>query len=328
MMKKVWITLCIVSMMLCSGPVVAETLHPLIIQLNWVPNVQFAGVLLAKERGWYAEAGIDLTVKGWEFGVSSVDEALSGKAQIAVVEGDLLIKSIAAGSAPKAIAAAFQKTAFCLMSKTAQGIETPKDLIGKRVGINSPESELMLKIVLAHQGVRFEDITPVQVGWDLQPLIDGEIDVYPAYMNNEPIIMKERGYDVTYIPGFKYGYDFYSGVYVVTETMLAEQPQLVQAFLEVTLRGWEAAFNDPAATAQLIVEKYYPDGSAQQQAESLKLFQTLATLGEGKKFLGMMQAQTWTKGIETLYGFQQIERKVPAEDVFTLELLEKIYFNK
>ena len=328
-MKNAWIIVCLFSMLLCPGPATAaEALQPMTIQLNWVPNVQFAGVLLAKEQGWYAEAGIDLTVKGWEFGVSLVDNVLSGTAQIGVVEGDLLIKTAVAGSTLKAIAAIFQKTPFCLMSKTAQGIETPEHLAGKRVGINSAESEFMLKIVLAHQGLRFEDITPIQIGWDVQPLVDDEIDVYPAFMNNDPILLKEQGYDVTYMPAFQYGYDFYSSVYVVTETMLAEQPQLIQAFLEVTLRGWEAAFHDPAATAQLVVEQYDPDGSAQQQTESLKLFHTLATLGEGKKFLGMMQAQTWTKGIETLYEFQQIEHKVPAEDVFTVEFLEKIYFNK
>ncbi len=328
-MKNVWITLCAVSIMLCSGPVAAaDAIQPMIIRLNWIPNVQFAGVLVAQERGWYAEAGIDLTIKGWEEGSISTEEVVSGKADIGVAEGDAIIKARVAGQNVKAIATAFQKTAFCLMSKKELGIETPEQLRGTRIGYSSHESLLMISLILASAGLNENDVTTVQVGWDLDPLVNDEIDVREAFMNEEPLVMKDLGYDVNIIPAFKHGYDFYSGVYVVTETMLAEQPELIQAFLDVTLRGWKAAFNDPAATAQVVVEQYFPDGSVQQQTESLKLFRMLATLGEGKKFLGMMQARIWTKGIESLYEFQHIEQKIPAEDIFTVELLEKIYFHK
>jgi len=329
-MKNQWIMRCLLSLMVLSGPamVVAAPLQPMTIRLNWVPNVRFAGVLLAQERGWYEDAGIDLTIQGWETGVVPIDDVLTGRAQIGIVEGDSLIEAVAAGHALKAIAVLFQKTPFCLMSKKAQGIETPEDLVGKRVGIDSPESELMVKIVLSYQGLRFEDIIPVQSRWNLQPLIDDEIDVCAAFMNDEPLTMKAMGYEVTYIPAFQYGYDFYSGVYVVSEAMLREHPALIQRFLDVTLRGWNEAFQHPDETAQLIVAHYIPDGLAQQQTESLKLFRMLATLGEGKKFLGMMEAQTWATGIERLYKFQQITQSIPADEVFTLEVLENIYFQK
>ena len=66
-----------------------QPMTPMTVQLNWVPNVQFAGILLAKERGWYRDAGIDLTIKGWEEGVSSTDEVVAGRAQIGVAEGGM-----------------------------------------------------------------------------------------------------------------------------------------------------------------------------------------------------------------------------------------------
>jgi len=328
-MKNFGIMLCLFSMIMCSGAAAADdALQPMTIRLNWAPNVQFAGILLAQERGWYEDAGIDLTIKGREIGALPIEEVLTGKAQIGVVGGERLIEAVSTGSALKAIAAIFQKTPLCLMSKKAHGIETPEDLIGKRVGINSPGSELMIKIVLAHQGLRFEDITPVQIGWSLQPLIDDKVDVCTAFMNDEPLTMRARGYEVTYIPAFQYGYDFYSGVYVVSEAMLREHPALIQRFLDVTLRGWKEAFQHPDETARLIVAQYHPDGSEQQQIESLKLFRMLATLGEGKKFLGMMEVQAWATGIERLYEFQQITQSIPADEVFTLEVLENIYFQK
>ncbi len=300
-----------------------EPLEPVTVQLNWVTNVQFAGILVAKEKGWYEEAGIDLTVKGWEAGVFPMDDVIAGKAQVAVADSAELIRFRVRGNGVKAVGAAFRKSPSCLLGLKAKGIETPKDLAGKKVGINNPESDLMIKIMLKSQGLRYEDIIPVKVGWDFQPLLDGTIDVYTAFMNNEPLTMKKMGHEVTYLPGFKYGYDFYSGLYVVSDKMIQENPKLVGHFLSATLRGWKEAFKDPAAAAGLIVTKYYPAGEVEQQTESLKVFGYLATVGIGEQLIGFMEEEIWTKGIDLLYEYKEIDKKIPAGDVFTLEFLKK-----
>ena len=210
--------MCLLIVAICSGHGIAkEPPQPVTIQLNWVTNVQFAGVLLARERGWYEEAGIDLTVRGWKPGVSPIAEVTAGRAQIGVAEGDVLIKAGVNGNALKAIATQSQKTPFCLMSKKSLGIKTPEQLKGKTVGINSHESVVMTKIVLASKGLEYKDIKTVQTEWDIAPLINDKIDVYAAFMNDEPLTMKEKGYETNVIPAFKYGYDFYSGVYFVTD---------------------------------------------------------------------------------------------------------------
>ena len=305
----------------------AEALQPLTIQLAWITNVEFAGILLAKEKGWYEEAGIDLTIKGWEEGISPIEDVVAGKAQFAVADAAELIRLRVRGIAVKAIAVQFQKSPYCLLSKKDQGIDSPEKLKGKKVGINNPESDVMIKIMLQSQGLKYEDIIPVKVGWDFQPLIDGTIDVYTAFMNNEPLTMKKMGYDVSYMPGFKYGYDFYSGLYIVSDEMIQKHPDLIQKFLEVSLKGWNEAYKNPSETAKLVVEKYYPAGEVEQQTESLKVFKYLATLGEGK-YLGWMEDNYWQKGIDILYDFKQIDKKIPAKDVFTMDFLNAFYFEK
>lgn len=320
---------CIITLSFTIFAHAATPPQPITLQLNWVPNVEFAGVLLAKEKGWYAEAGIDLTINAWKEDISSVDEVAAGRAQFGIVEGADVLKARAAGKPLKAIAAVFQKSAVCLISKTEAGIDSPEKLRGKRIGINDQASVTMLKIMLKSVGVPYEEITPVQVGWDTaQSLIDGKVDATVGYMNSEPLILKEQGYSVSYLPAFKYGYDFYIGVYIVTEEMLRTQPEVVQRFLEVTLQGWKEAFTNPEAAAKIVFDAYQPAGSVQQQIEELNLFRMLATLGEGKKFLGWMEERIWQKGIETLSESQQIDRTIPAQDVFTMEFLDKIYFNK
>lgn len=324
--KIILLSICLMLLFTMKQHASETPRQPLILQLNWIPNVQFAGVLFAQQRGWYQEAGVDLTVKGWEEGLSTVTEVVSGNAHIGIIEGVELIRAKTENLAIKAFAVDFQKSPFCLMSKQEQRIERPEQLVGKKIGIDSSETELMLRIVLASQGLQFQDITPVPVGWDLQPFIENKVDVYPAYMNDQPLIMKEQGYNVTYLPAFKYGYDFYSGVYIATETLIQQQPDLLLNFIAVTLRGWKEAFRDPAATAQMIIENYYPEGSVQQQTESLKLFRMLATVGEGKKYLGWMEEDAWAKGVDLLYKLEHIDQHVLVQDLLTMEFLENLYF--
>ncbi|MDM8551378.1 ABC transporter substrate-binding protein [Desulfobacterales bacterium HSG2] len=330
-MKDVGVRLmmCLLVVVLFSGQGFAkEPLQPFTIQLNWLTNVEFAGVLLAKERGWYEKAGIDLTVRGWESGLSPIEEVIAGKAQIGVVGGANIIKARSNGKKIRAVAAKFQKSPFCLIIKKKQGIKTPGQLRGKRVGIFHPSTTLMTKIVLADAGIKYDDIIPVKIGWDIQSFLDDRIDVRPGYMNSEPLSIKEKGYEINIIPAFRHGYDFYSDVYFVTDTVIQKQPDMIRKFLDATLRGWKEAFNDLAGTAKLIVEKYYPEGSVKQQTESLKVFKFLARLGEGRKYLGWMEEEYWAKGIDILHKFKQTERKIPVGDVFTLKFLESVYFKK
>lgn len=316
----------IVSVFLLISLAEAQPLEKVVVQLNWKPNVQFAGLLVAKQRGWYAEAGMDVVFQARSEGNQPIEAVTSGTAQIGIVEGIEFIEAAARGQALRAFAVQYQKSPYCILSKAEQGIQDLQDLVGKKVGVATPAQKFMLNVILANQGISPEDVTMVEVGWDLQPLIEDQIDARVAYMNNELLLMQQLGYSMTYIPAFKYGYDFYSGVYFTSEALLQERPQRIQKFLEITLRGWQEAFRDLQGTAQMVVETYFPEGDVQQQAESLKIFRMLATVGEGKKFLGWMEEATWQRGIERLETFGQIEQSFPATDLFTLEFLENIYF--
>jgi NitT/TauT family transport system substrate-binding protein len=312
------------------GPAAAEdALQPLTVQLSWRTNVQFAGILTANAHGWYAEAGIELTVKERVEDLDVIEEVLAGNADIGIATGGAeVIRARVAGHPIKAIATQFQKAPLCFVSKQARGIETPEDLRGQRIGLKTGSAELALRIILADQGIGYDEVTVVKIGWGLDPLLNEEVDAMQAYMNNEPLVLQNMGQAVNYIPAFKYGYDFYSGVYTTTDALIAEQPELLQTFLDITLRGWKEAFQTPDEAAQRIVDRYYPDGDVAHQTESLKLFRMLATIGDGQKFLGWMNADTWQNGIDKLHEFQHIEQSVAAETIFTPQFLERIYFSK
>ena len=326
-MKKAWVGSLLCLMCACSHVWAEDALFPVVVRFHWLANVEFAGILEAKERGWYAEAGLDVTPKGWENGVSGLDEVATGKAHIGVQEGATMLQARAKGAPVKAFATQFQRSPVCLASKEALGLTTPESLKGKRIGYQSDGGLLMIDLMLKHQGMSSKDVTLVQIGWDLKPLLNDEVDAFVAYMTNQPLILKEQGHPMNIIPAYQYGYDFYSGIYFAHEQFLKEHPDVAQKFLDATLRGWREAFAHPEETAKMIVEKYYPDGSVAQQTEELKIYRQLATMGVGEDAIGAMNEALWQKGIDVLLAQQQIAEKIPAQDVFTTEFLEKTSAN-
>ncbi len=324
MMSKRIVMLCTLGLLMLgtTGQTYASDLQPLTLRLHWLPNAEFAGIFAAKDRGWYKEAGIDLQIKNMDYTVSSVDAVLAGNADVGMVEGDVLIKARAAGKPVKAFAASFQKSPFCLMSKKGRGIQTLADLKGKRIAITVPEVVPMLEILLRSQELTLDDVEQVRTGIKLHALIDDEVDVYPGFMNDEPFFFRSMGVEVDVMPAFKYGYTFYSNLCFTTETVIREQPEMLKIFTDVTLRGWKAAFHDPQATAAMIVDTYFPDGLVQQQTESIRVFKTLATLGITRDLIGIMEEQTWKIGIDILHRNNQIDKRIPAEEVYTLQFLQ------
>lgn len=323
-MKKAWI-LGLLIIGVCAQAWAEEALFPVVVQFHWLTNVEFAGVLVAKERGWYAEAGLDVTPKGWENGISFVDEVAEGRAQIGTQEGAAMIQARSKGKPIKAFAVEFQRSPICLASKQALGLTTPESLKGKRIGYQSDGGLLVIKLILQSRNMSIDDVSLVKIGWDLKPVINDEVDAFVAFMTNQPLMLKEQGYPMDIIPAYQHGYDFYSSVYFAHETFLQEHPDVMQKFLDATLRGWREAFAHPEETAKMIVEKYYPDGSVTQQTEELKIYQFLATMGVGEEFIGMMGDLIWQKGVDILYEQQQIPEKMPIQDIFTMDVLKKTY---
>ncbi len=155
-------------------------------------------------------------------------------------------------------------------------------------------------------------------------MIDDAADVIVGFMNDEPLTLQEQGVEVQVMPGFKYGYNFYSGVYFVTETVLQEQADLLRRFLDVTFRGWQETFKSPEEAAKIVVNSYFPEGSVTQQTGSLKVFQQLMTLGIGERFNRVYEEQNWAPELMCYMIITTLRKKCPASDLFTSNSSNKL----
>ncbi|WP_345801097.1 ABC transporter substrate-binding protein [Microbacterium sp. AZCO] len=232
------------------------------VQYSWIKNEEFAGEFYAYDKGYYDDAGFsEVTgVAGPDTGVAKL---LSGSVQVALSDAASVGAAVAEQDAPlKIIGTTFQKNPFTILSLQNGGnIETPEDLIGKKIGVQDSNASVF-KALLAANGIDESELTIVPVDFDPTPLINGEVDGFMAYLTNEAITVELSGYPVTNLAYAENGLPYVAETFTVTDQYLAENKDLLKAFLIAEIKGWTDVFQAGTTDTVDVVVKHYNDSAA------------------------------------------------------------------
>ncbi|MET0735017.1 MAG: ABC transporter substrate-binding protein, partial [Microbacterium sp.] len=288
----------------------------------------------AYENGYYDEAGFgEVTgVAGPDTGVAKL---LSGQVQFALSDAASVGAAVAEQDAPlKIIGATFQKNPFTILSLAAGGnIATPEDLIGKKIGVQDSNASVFAALLAAND-IDPADVEVVPVDFDPTPLINGEVDGFMAYLTNEAITVELSGYPVTNLAYAENGLPYVAETFTVTDQYLAENPDLVKAFLIAEIKGWTDVFKEPTDdTVQLIID-YYNESAAAGDLTfgDLDPVKTAAAL-EAEKLL-ISTDETESAGLftisdslkdETLASLLASGWELTADQLFDTTIIDEIY---
>jgi len=284
--------------------------------LNWITNVEFAGLWVAQQKGWWAQAGLVMNAKPFDFNNDPTVLVGAGKYMFGFQDGASMIIGRARGIPVKTIWSSMQQSPFAFITMPNSHITTVKQFRGKRVGYQ-PHQRYVLETMLNHEGMTLKDVIPVVVGFDATLLVAGKVDAYLAFITNEPIQLRlTRHLNVNIIPASKYGYDFYNDVLFTTDNLIKTNPDLVRKVVSIIDRGWKWAIAHPDEAAKIVVPKWdSSDSLAQQTGEMHALIPMVG------KPVGYMTASYWRKGINLLLKYQQIPHAVPVNSVYTTQFL-------
>lgn len=235
----------------------AFALEKISLKLQWLDQFQFAGYYMAKEKGFYADAGLDVAIQPFTFETSDVvAHVLSGKATYGTGRSSLLAARVQ-GKAVVVLSAIFQDSPSILLVRADSGIETVSDLIGRKIMITPDELGAAATMgMLQYEGVRAFDVIRQQHSYDLQDLIDGKTDAMASYISNEPYMLKERGIGYKAFSPKDYGQDYYGDLLFTSEQEVTKHPERVRAFRAASLKGWIYAFDNIEETAKVIKQHY------------------------------------------------------------------------
>jgi len=291
--------------------------------LNWLSNVEFAGLWVAAHDGWWRNAGINMTFKPWAPGVTpETDVPARGGDTFGFQSGAAIVIAQSKGVPIKALYSDTQKSVFGLSVLAKSKIYKLTDLRGKKVGYQSHEFYVPATM-LSYAGLKQSDWRPVQVGFDPSQLTSGQVDAYLVFITNEPIALKLQGVQTRTFAAAKYGFHFYDDVMFTTNSLIKSDPSLVRKVTGIVARGFQWAHTHPDQAARLTVQSVFPASKGtsaamnlRQQILELRTFSPFSRDARGR-FTGLMTKQYWQDSINTLYRYKEITSRPNASSVFT-----------
>lgn len=252
----------------------AQPLEPVTLQLKWKHQFQFAGYYVAIEKGFYREAGLEVTLREAESGKPYVDPVLNGEVEFGVAASELAVLR-AQGKPVIALAPIYQHSPLVIIASTRAGIDNVHELAGKRVMIAPEEAELFA--YLKAEGIAPEVLEFVQHDYSIASLTEGRIDALSGYSTDEPFDLDAAGFPYVMFRPRSGGIDFYADTLFTTEAQIQSHPGRVRRFVDASLRGWRYAFENTEEAVALVHAKYAPNHSIEhlrfEAEESRRLIQ-------------------------------------------------------
>ncbi|MEM9871234.1 MAG: ABC transporter substrate-binding protein [Pseudomonadota bacterium] len=291
-------------------------------QLSWLHSVQFGGSYIAAQRGYWADQGLDVSLSQGGPNAPVEPPVVSGTALVGISAADYTAAAVAQGAPFKIIAVAMQKNPFAIASLAGNPVNTPADLVGKRIGMavaNTPVLQALC--TLNNVDINAIEIVPTQ--YDPAPLVSGQVDCLLCWETDLPVAMTVQGVDNTTLLMADYGYALHSQTYIATEDALANRRADLVALLKGEAMGWKDYLADTDAAAALAVQMF-PDAGLDLEAQKLQaarqvpLMFTDLTAENG---FGWFTDETVAANIETL---ALLGRDVSA-DLWDRSLLEEVH---
>ncbi len=244
-----------------------KALERVSVQLKWFYQYQFAGILVAKEKGFYEKAGLDVIIKERDPAFNNIMQVVNGESEYGVADS-VILRYRAEGHPVKVIATIFQHNAMVLISRKSSGILSPYEMRGKRISYQEGLDDSIITSLLSFAGLEKGDYLKIPMDFTHMDFVNGKVDVSEAYISIEPYWMKKKyGIDVNIIDPKNYGIDFYGDLLFTTESEIKEHPERVQAFKKATLEGWAYALAHKDEAIDIILSKYNTRALTKEQLE-------------------------------------------------------------
>jgi len=268
------------------------------IALDWTPNTNHTGVFVAKQKGWYADEKLNVTILPYSEGSSPDVQVAAGKADFGFSFEEAVTVARAAGRPVVSLAAVIQQNSSAIVTLKDSGLDRPAKLNGRRyAGFGAPFEEPTINAILNCDGVsapRFENVTTNTFGF--QALLAKQADFVWIFLGWEGTEARRQNVDLNTFPPTSFCIpNYYSPVIVTNETMTKEKADVVRRFMRATARGYELAVSDPAQAADLLIEAA-PRGSFPDPGLVKDSAQFLAPkYKDGKSRWGEQDLQVWTE---------------------------------
>lgn len=222
----------------------------LVLQTDWFPQPEHGGFYQALAKGYYAEAGLEVTILPGGPNAMSTQKVIKGTAHFAMNRADT-IYSLSLRDAPMLmVMATLQHDPQALLLHADNPINSFAELDGQR--IMAVPGLAWIRWVEARYDVRLE-IIPHDFG--MERFLNDPAFIQQCLLTNEPFYVEQAGVRAKVLPLRESGFDPYHGIYCLSD-FAGEHPDVVQRFVAASVRGWrDFILNDPTPALELIAAR-------------------------------------------------------------------------
>ena len=302
-MKKFLMTAAAVGALLVSGSTaMAEAVK---LQLKWVTQAQFAGYYVAQAKGYYKDAGLDVTIMPGSPDINPQQVLAGGGADVVVDWMPSALATREKGSAVVNIAQPFKRSGLMLTCRKDTGIAAPTDFKDKTLGVWFFGNEYPFMAWMAKLGYKTDGsaggVKVLKQGFNVDPILQKQADCISTMTYNEYHQVLEAGMKADDLVVFKYEDQgvatLEDGLYVLEDKL--KDPAFVATmakFVKASMKGWDDARNDPAGAVKVVLEN---DASGSQtEAHQTTMIEEINKLTEGSD--GTLDVAAAERTVETL----------------------------
>ncbi|WP_195573770.1 ABC transporter substrate-binding protein [Paenibacillus sp. 1001270B_150601_E10] len=289
--------------------------------LDWTPNTNHTGLYAAEAEGYFKEAGLDVEIIQPATGGSDAMIA-SGEASFGITVQENITQARSQGVPIVSLAAIIQHNTSGFAAPKSKNIKSPKDFEGKTYGgWGSPVEEAVIRTIMKNQNADFDKVKNVNMGnADFFTAVKKDIDfawIFYAWTGIEAELRGEP-IDMIYVNESSDALDYYTPVLATSEKMIAEDPELVKAFVGAVSKGYQFAIEHPEEAADHLL-KAVPDldkdlVQASQKWLSPKYQDDAPRWGEQKR-------EVWGNYAKWLVDNKLMDKEIDVDKAFTNEFL-------
>lgn len=287
--------------------------------LDWFPQTTHGGLFAANEKGFYKDAGLNVTLEPGGPQVSATQIVASGKAEFGITGGDVLLQAREEGIPIVAVAALLQDSPAALFFHKGENIKSFEDLNGRKV------TALLFAAYWQYlkNAYKLDKVQELNFTGQYANFIADKKSVVQGYVTSDPASFKAQGVEVEYLEVSSSGYRPYMSVIFTTEKYAKEHPDLVKAYVEATVKGWNYYKDNAPEIHPAIVEANESQTLEGLNAEAEQMKRYVYEGDAAQNGVGFMSAERWNKTIEQLRGVGVLKKDADAAQAFTSEFLPK-----
>jgi NitT/TauT family transport system substrate-binding protein len=301
----------------------------IVVSLKWKHQAQFAGMYVADTKGYYKNFGINVELKEFELTTTQVDDLVQGKTDFAIISLEELLLHTDQGEDIKAVATFYQTSPFGFVSLKEIGINSPADFIGKTLGIKGGkiEEELFYLLLLEKFGISLDRVELKKIGFEkreIDDLRDGDVDIVGLYRTDQLYFFEQEEVDYNIIYPELFGLNVINDVLVATNSMIENNPKLIENFVKGTIKGWKYAIENPDKAVEITL-KYVTDENYRDTDYELYILEKSIPLIKPNptQKIGHIKPFSFHKLYETMRSNGFIKHEFDVLDLYTNDFVDK-----